>query len=175
MRHLFLAIAAVTTLAFGLNSAHAGKVELSGTHLCCMQCKNIAKAILAKVDGVSDVAVDKTVAFTTKDDKGTTAALKALADAGFTGTAKDDGKEVKVDLPSPKAGDKADTVTVKSVHVCCMRCKEAIGKLFPDGKIEYGKPADGTKATDVKITGKDLDKAEVLKKFRDAGFNGTVE
>src|SRR5262249_23279279 len=99
--------------------------------------------------------------------------IKALAAAGYYGKVSEDGKDVKVELPGAKA-EKAETVTVKNVHVCCGSCKTAINKLFPDAKIEYGKPGDN-KITEVTITGKGLDKAEVLKTLRSAGFNGTIE
>jgi hypothetical protein len=173
MRQLFVAAVAAAVLAFGLSPAYAGKVEISGAHLCCNQCKNIAKAILGKIEGVSDAAADKTITFTSKDEKATQAAVKALTAAGYYGTVKDDGKEVKIELPTPKA-EKADTVTVKNVHVCCGNCKTAINKLFPEAKVEYG-TAGENKITEIKINGKGLDKAEVIKTLRGAGFNGSVE
>jgi len=176
MRHVFLAVAAVITAA-GLSAspAQAGKVEVKDVHLCCPQCvKNVA-GVLAKVDGVSGAKCDqkaKTVTFTTKDDKVTTAALKGLIEAGFFGAATDDGKEVKVEVAAPKAGEKADEVTVKSVHVCCKACQNAIGDLFKDAKVTYS----GTGAMkDVKIAGKDLEKAKVLVTLQKAGFTGKVE
>ena len=119
---------------------------------------------------MSDAAAAKggSITFTTKDDKTTSAALAALADAGFAGAATDDGKDVKIDLPT--ATGKADEVTVTSTHVCCGMCKTAIKALFPDDKVSFG--SDATSAT---ISGKDLDKADVLDKLRKAGFNGTIK
>src|SRR5262245_50267747 len=121
MRQLFVAaFAAAALLVCGLNAAHAGKVELTGVHVCCNQCVNLAKTVLGKVEGVSDAVADKarkTVSYTAQYDKDAVACIKALADARYFGAATNDGKELKVDRPTPNAGEKADEVTVKGVHV----------------------------------------------------------
>ena len=75
-------------------------------------------------------------------------------------------------IPRPEYLDKADEVIVKDVHVCCMRCQTSIMDLFKDATVSF----DGTKAQKtVKISGKGLDRAEVLEALRKAGYNGTVE
>ncbi len=171
MRQWVLATAALTAaVAWGVGTAQAGKVEVKGAHVCCPNCVKAIKGVLAKVDGVSDAAAvkDGAITFTTKDDKTTAAALAALNGAGFTGAATDDGKDVKVDLPT--AEGKADEVTVSNTHICCGKCKAAITKLFPDDKVSFA--SDNTSAT---ISGKDLDKAAVLESLRKAGFNGTIK
>jgi copper chaperone CopZ len=171
-RSVLTAAALAVAVVWGAGTAHAGKVEIKGTHICCGMCEKAITGVLSKVDGVSDAAADKgkgTVTFTTKDDKTTAAAISALNDAGFTGTAADDGKEVKTDLPSPKKGEKADEITVSSTHVCCMQCKKAITALFPDATVDF--PDKGT----VKISGKGLDKAATLESLRKAGFNGKLD
>ncbi|HVS39117.1 MAG TPA: hypothetical protein VMS17_26395 [Gemmataceae bacterium] len=171
MRHWVLATAAViAAVAMGAGTAQAGKVEIKGAHVCCGNCVKAITGILAKVDGVSDPAAAKggSITFTTKDDKTTTAALTALADGGFAGTATDDGKETKVDLGS--ASGKADEVTVTMTHICCGMCKAAIVGLFPDAKVSFA--SDNTTAT---LKGKDLDKAAVLESLHKAGFNGTIK
>jgi len=171
-------VAAVATVAFAglsLGQARADKVELKGTHLCCGNCVKSAKAVLDKVDGVSDADADKdtkTVTFTAKDEKAAAAGIKALTDAGFFGKATKDDKEYKIKTPEVKKGTKADAVTVKGVHVCCDTCKDTIEKTLKDLTVTYeGKGAVKT----VKIEGKDLDKADILEALRKAGFNGTVE
>jgi len=175
---LMAAVVAAGLLSLSVTVARAGSVELSGVHVCCPQCETLAKKILAKVDGVSEAAADKgkkTVSFTAKDEKTAVAGVKALADGGYFGAATLDGKELKVELATPKAGGaKAAEVTVKGVHVCCGQCKTALGKLFPDAKIEYGK-GDDVKAFEIKIVGKDLDKATIVETLRKGGFNGTIE
>lgn len=176
MRSSFVLLAAVVAAA-GLtaDAVQAGKVEVKGVHLCCGQCVKGVAAALKGVDGVADAKCDqkgKTVTFSTKDDKTTTAALKALTDAGYFGEATDDGKAVKLDVASPKAGEKANDVTVKGVHVCCKQCQDGINAIFKDAKVSYS----GTGAKkDVKVSGKDLEKAKVLEALHKGGFTGTVE
>jgi copper chaperone CopZ len=173
MRSWVLATAAlIACVAWGSGTAYAGKVQIKGAHICCPACVTAVTGALGKVDGVSDVATNndkKTISFTTKDDKTTTAALTALYTAGFIGAATDDGKEVKIDPPSPKKGETVDSVTVSNTHVCCPNCQASLTGLFPDDKVEF--PDKGT----VKVTGKDLDKWAVLDVLRKAGFNGTVK
>ncbi len=168
MREWVLATAAlVAAVAWGVGTAQAGKVEVKDSHICCKSCIKAITGILAKVDGVSDAAAVKggDITFTTKDDKTTTAALKALADGGFSGAAADDGKEVKIDLPT--ATGKADEISV-TTHICCGKCQAAIKKLFPDDKVLF----DGDTAT---ISGKDVDKSAALEALRKAGFNATIK
>src|SRR5262249_40936125 len=128
-----------------------------------------------KVEGVSEVnaAKGEPITFETTDAKAATAGVKALIDAGFFGTATDDGKEVKVEVATPKKGDKADEITIKGIHVCCGQCKTGLKKALPSGvEIAY----EGEKAQkDVTIKGKDLDKAAILTALRKAGFNGKIE
>ncbi len=171
MRQWVLATAALAAaVALGAGTAEAGKVEIKGAHVCCPNCVSAIKAVLGKVDGVSDAdAVKKgSITFTTKDDKTTTAALTALSAAGFLGAATDDGKDVKIDLDSPKKGDKADDLVVDT-HVCCPNCKAALTALFPDAKVSF--PDKGK--VEIKATG--LDKADVIETIRKAGFNGKIE
>jgi len=167
--------AAFAALTLSAGAAQAGKVEVKNVHLCCGSCvKGVAKA-LAGVEGVTEVKGDqktKVVSFTTADAKATAAGLKALLEAGYFGVATEDGKEVKLETPAPKPGEKADEVTVKGVHVCCGACQVAVNNLFKDAKVTYAKNAG---KTDVKISGKGLEKAAVLETLQKAGFNGKVE
>jgi hypothetical protein len=114
----------------------------------------------------------KTVKFTPKDDKAAPEVITAQVDGGFFGKATEGGKELKIDAPTPKKGDKANVVTVKDVHVCCGACTNAINGIFKDAKVTYeGKGPQKT----VRIEGNDLDRAEVLETLRNKGFNGSVE
>ncbi len=75
---LVAAVATVALAALSLGQARADKVELKGTHLCCDRCLETVQDVLAKVDGVSDVATnkkEKTVTFTAKDAKVATAGI----------------------------------------------------------------------------------------------------
>jgi copper chaperone CopZ len=173
----FLAVAVVgfATALLSADGPGGGAVEVKGPHLCCKQCVKVASEILKKVDGVADIKADpktKAVSFTAKDDKAAQAGVKALFDGGFFGKATEGGKELKVDAPAPKKGDKANVVTVKDVHVCCGACKKAIEGIFKDAKVSY--EGNGPQRT-VRIEGNDLDRAEVLETLRNKGFNGSVE
>ncbi len=174
MNRRILSAAVVAAVAvWGAGTARAGKVESLGAPVCCPKCVAAITDILKKVDGVNHAAADKSkgvISFTTKDDKTTTAGITALLDGGFIGAASDDGKAVKPELTTPKAGDKADAVTVTNTHVCCPKCQAAI-----KGTLPAGAEAEFPDKTTVKITGKDLDKAEILESLRKAGFNGKVE
>jgi copper chaperone CopZ len=176
MRQLICAVVATIVIA-GLwaGRADAGKVEVKGVHVCCGQCATAIKTTLGKVDGLSDVAAakGKPVTFTTKDDKATTAGMKALLDAGFFGTATDDGKDVKVETDGPKKGDKADEVTITGVHICCPACAGAVKTIL--GKVDGVSAVDAAKGKPVTVKGKDVDKAAVLEALNKGGFNGKVE
>ena len=165
---------AVTLLAAG--PAAAEKVEVKGPHICCKLCVKVVGGILGKVDGVSDAACDiqaKTIAFTAKDKATVKAALKALTDGGFFGSATCDDKDVKIDVPAVKKGDKADKVAVQNVHVCCGMCQTAIKGIFKDATVTFTDPK-GPQRT-VRIEGTGLDRGEVIEALRKAGFNGSVE
>lgn len=167
---LFLAAAAMLALV-GL--AQAGKVEVKNVHLCCGNCTYAVTNTLKKIDGVGDIKPDqkgRAVTFTAKDDKVAETAVKALVDAGFFGAATHDGKVVKVELPAVKS-EKADEVVVKDVHVCCKACMTAISGLFKGSTVTY---AGTGSQREVKVSGKGLDKADVVKTLRDAGFSGKV-
>jgi copper chaperone CopZ len=177
MRH-FLASVAVFALVGSLSSeARADKVSVSGTHLCCPQCEKSAKDCLSKVDGVSDVktvAKEKSITFTAKDEKTAADGVRALFAAGFYGSAKSDGKELKVETQEVKKGNVSDTVTVKDVHVCCRSCKDGIGKALKDANATISYEGDGVLKR-VMIKGKDLDQAQMLYLLQKAGYHGTVE
>jgi len=177
MRQFFVAAAAATVLV-GVSFAQtrADDVVLKGTHLCCDMCVSNVGKTLKGVDGVTGAKCDKdkkTVSFTAKDEKVAAAALKALAAAGFFGTATKDDKEFKIDVPEVKKGTKADTVTVTDVHVCCGNCKDGIAKALKDLKVEVEYDGDTAMKT-LKVTGKDLDGATVLEALRKGGYNGTI-
>jgi periplasmic mercuric ion binding protein len=172
MRQLFVAAVATAALAaFAAAPAHAGKVEVKALHICCGQCEKSITSILGKIDGVTEAKADKatkTATFTTKEDKTTTAALAALIEGGYCGTATDDGKEVKIEVPTAKKGDKADEVTITNIHVCCPQCQNAIKGVFKDAKCAF------PDKTSVKVTGSGIDKGEALEALNKAGFGGKI-
>jgi mercuric ion binding protein len=176
MRNLFgVLFAGVAVVVLSAAHVAASDVEVKGPHICCGNCVSAVKTILGKVDGVSEVKADaktKIVNFTAKDDKAAAAGVKALVDGGFFGTATADGKELKIEAPATKKGDKADSVTVKGVHACCGQCVTAIKGLFKDAKVTVdGKGAQRT----VIVEGTNLDKGGVLDALRGKGFNGELQ
>jgi len=175
MRMSFVGLfATLLTVGGAAAVVNADDVEIKGAHLCCPQCVKIAKGLLAKVDGLSDInadAKDKTISFKSKDDAGAKAGVKAIIDGGFFGKVVCAGKELAVVTPPTPAG-KANEIVVKDVHVCCGACKSAINKLFADAKVTY--EGKGPQLI-VRIAGADLDKAAVMDTLRKTGFNGAIE
>jgi copper chaperone CopZ len=175
MRKFAVVIAALALGVLTAGHVAADSVEVKGPHICCKQCVGAVGKILGGVDGVSDAKCDikgKTVSFTAKDEAAAKAAIAALVKGGFAGTATRDGKEFKVDLPAVAKGAKAETVTVKDVHVCCGQCQKAINGLFKDATVKY--EGSGAQRT-VIITGTDLYPGTVMQALRKAGFNGTPQ
>jgi copper chaperone CopZ len=175
MRKLYAVVLLGVTAAVLNAQAGSNTVEVKGPHVCCKQCVNVVTGILKKVDGVSNIKADtktKLVSFTAKDDSAAKAGVKALVDGGFFGSASEGGKEIKIDVPSPNKGQKADVVTVKDVHVCCGQCQKAIQGIFKDSKVSFAGP--GPQKT-VRLEGKDLDRGTVMEALRKTGFNGTIE
>ena len=176
MRNLFTVLfAGLAVVALSAGQAAADSVEVKGPHICCKQCVTVVGKILDKVEGVSDVSADaktKTVKFTATNAASAKAGFKALLDGGFNATAKADGKELKIELPPAKTGDKADKVVVKDVHVCCGQCQNAINAMFKDAKVTYS--GKGPQRT-VTVDGAGLDRGGVLQALRKGGFNGILE
>lgn len=171
----FGAVALVALAPLWAGQLQPRKVELKGVHMCCDVCaKGCVERVLQTVDGVSDVKPDykaKTVTFSAKDERVAAAALKALFDSGSFGTATVAGKDLAVDAPAPRKGEKTNEVTVKNVHVCCKVCVKTINNLFKGLKVEF---LGDQRQKQVKISGTDLDAAEVLDRLRKAGFNGVL-
>jgi copper chaperone CopZ len=171
-----LVAAAVVIVAVGALQAEprGGKQgQVKGLHLCCPSCEKAVRAILAKVEGVGDVACDrknKTVTFSAKDQKTAVKALDALFAGGFAGTGS--YGDVAFARATRVEGGKTDEVTVKGVHACCKTCIKAIQALFKDATVTVsGKGVQ----RDVHIAGKDLDPGDVQGKLEGAGFSGRLE
>ena len=152
--------------------AQAGEVTVKSMHLCCPQCDKLALEALKDVDGVSGAKADrpnKTVSFTATDDKAAEAGVKALAEEGFYGKATHGTKDVKFPESGAKKGDKADSVTLSQIHLCCGQCVTAVKKALDpvDGvdKVEVDREA-GT-AT---LSGKSIETTAAVKALNDAGF-----
>ena len=169
-----LPLASVALVLFWTGAIRAEtKVELKGVHLCCGQCISTVGKVLKGVDGVTDAKCDKdnkTVTFNAKDADTAKKALKALANAGFSGDA---GKDLalKDDSGAPKG--KVKTITLTGVHNCCGMCNGALQKAI--------KSVDGVKDNTAKakektfeVTG-DFDAQALIKALNEAGFHVKVK
>jgi copper chaperone CopZ len=155
----------------------AGEVTVKGVHLCCPQCVKLAGEALKDIEGVSGAKSDreaKTVTFTATDDKAAEAGVKALAEEGFYGKATHGTKDVKFPESGAKKGDKADSLTLSQIHLCCGQCVNAVKKSLEgvDGveKVEVDREA-GTAA----LTGKGIETAAAVKALNDDGFFAKVK
>ncbi len=176
MRHCSIGLLAGLIALMSASQTFADSVEVKGPHICCPQCVNVAKALLAKVDGVSNADADaktKTVTFTAKNADAAKAGLAALLKGGFNGKATCDGKDMAIKLSAvEKKDEKVGVVVVKDVHVCCGACQNGIKAAFKDAKVSFdGKGSQRT----VRIEGTDLTRGTVLEALRKAGFNGAPE
>ena len=175
MRNLIVALTVGLAVAFvNTASGQDKKVEVKGPHICCKQCVKVVGQILDKVEGVSDVNADiksKTVTFTAKNAKAAQAGVKALLNGGFYGTATSGGNAIPVAVIDVK-GEKANSISVKKVHVCCGQCVKAVNAIFKDAKVTI--EGTGPQKT-VTIMGNNLDPTAVLEALRKGGFNGTIE
>ncbi len=174
-----LMTAAVLTLFSGAmaDSAAAGEVSISGVHLCCGACvRDVGKA-LADVEGVANVACDratKVVTFVATDAKSAVAGVTALAKGGFHGDAKFGDKTIEFPASGAKPGDKADSVTITGVHLCCGGCVNAASKAVKAEAAGATVNVDRD-STSVSVTGKGLDIAALVNALNKAGFHGTVK
>lgn len=176
MRHVFaFSVMALSVSLLSASEDAEVKVEVKGPHICCKQCINVVGKILGKVDGVTAAKCDiktKTITFNAKNDATAKAAVTALLDGGFFGSATAGGKDLKIDVPAGKK-EKFDVVTIKDVHVCCGQCVTGVEKAFADvGAKTTCKGAGPQKTVTVEKAG--LEQAAVLEALRKAGFNGTI-
>jgi copper chaperone CopZ len=171
MRKLFAVAVLILAVTVVRGEEPGGKTaEVKGPHICCKNCQMAVAAILANMDGISEVKCsikDKTVTFTAKDMDAANKAWEALYNGGFAGSLKF-GDET-VTKKNKTSDDKVNELSFEKVHACCGMCVTALKGLFPDAKVAVtGKGAQRT----VTITGKDLNPAAALKALNDSGFNG---
>jgi periplasmic mercuric ion binding protein len=165
-------------LVFGFAAlTQAGEVTVKGAHLCCGQCVKIVGDTLKDVDGVSGAKADrtaKTVTFTATDDKAAEAGVKALAEEGFFGKATHGTKEIKFPESGAKKGEKADTLTLSQIHLCCGQCGNAVTKSLKavNGVEKVEVDRDAGTAT---VTGKGIEQTAAVKALNDDGFFAKVK
>jgi copper chaperone CopZ len=157
--------------------AQAGAVTVKKAHVCCGQCVTIVKKTLTDLEGVTNPAADMktgTISFDAADDAAAKRGIDALAKAGFHGSATHGDKAVEFPKTSAKKGDKANTITFTSVHLCCGQCvtgaKEALKGVKNVTEI---KPDRETQT--VTLTGENIDVLEAIAAFNDGGFHGSLK
>jgi copper chaperone CopZ len=90
---------------------------------------------LTDIEGVSNVGADqntKTIRFSAKDDKAAEAGIKALAKHGFFGKARHGDKKLEFPPSGAKKGEKANTIVLHGVHLCCGACVTGAKKSLED-------------------------------------------
>lgn len=158
-------------------TAQAGNVTVKGVHLCCGQCVKAVGKALSGVDGVSGAACDRdarTVSFQAASKKAAKHGVKALAKAGFHGTAKHGDKKIALPKSGAKKGQTADSVTVSGLHICCGQCVKAIGKALNsvDGVEDAACDRESRSCT---AKGSDIKVLAVVRALNKAGFHGKVK
>jgi periplasmic mercuric ion binding protein len=150
------------------------KCKADGVHLCCGNCDKAVRQILGKVDGLSNVKVDRQAAdkvtFEAKSQKEANDALAALVKGGFCCEVTAGDK--KITPAKTMVNLKGDELTIVGAHMCCNACINAAKKLFPNATVTV--TGDGI-IRDVNISGKNLDGQTVIDTFQKGGFNGTVQ
>jgi periplasmic mercuric ion binding protein len=171
-----LSIAAAVAI-LGAGAAFAGEVKIDGVHICCGQCVRGAQGALKDVTGVSEAKADKdsgSITLIAADDKAATAAVAALAKAGFRGTAKHGDKTLDFPAANAEKGAKADTFTITGVHLCCPSCYTAAEDALKSVDGVTAVNAD-KKAKTLAVTGKNVDVNAALDALFDAGFQAAVK
>jgi periplasmic mercuric ion binding protein len=151
-------------------------VTVKGVHLCCGSCVDAVNDALDGIDGVSGIACDqntKVATFKAANDEAAEKGIKALAEAGFFGAAKN-GKK---DLLFPDAGAKKDVKSAKvkfaGVHLCCRSCVKDAHTALKDVKGVSSIDVDREAGT-VTLSGTDIVQTEALAALNKGGFYGKV-
>ncbi len=175
MRYLIPVIC--TILFFILPAPDSGVVSVKGVHLCCGGCQEIADAALSDVEGVSDISCDlntKVISFKAENDKAAEAGIKALAEAGFFGTATHDAKKLKYPESGAKEGTTSNSIVLTGVHLCCTACVTASQDALKDVKGVTLIDIDRNERT-IKLTGDTIGVPEAIAALNKAGFYGRLE
>ena len=151
-------------------------VTVKGVHLCCGSCVDAVNDALDGIDGVSGIACDqntKMATFKAANDEAAEKGIKALAEAGFFGTAK----KGKNDLSVPEAGAVKDIKSAKvkfaGVHLCCRSCVKDAHTALKDVKGVSSIDVDREAGT-VTLSGTDIVQTDALAALNKGGFYGKV-
>lgn len=174
---IVLALSLACLVSTASLAADDNQVEISGVHLCCGGCVAALEEALDEVDGLSELSIDRekrTARFRVPDAKTRTAALEAVARAGFYGTAMHGEEPVPMIADAEISETKTDRLVLTGVHLCCQSCTKAVVKAFEDVESIVAVDCD-IEAGTVALTGKEIDAALVFEHLHQAGFHGTVE
>jgi periplasmic mercuric ion binding protein len=156
--------------------ALAAEAKISKTHICCGGCVSGIEEALGKVEGLTEISVDKdakTISFQAADKKMARQGVRALNRAGFGGEATVDGKALKPPAANVEKGTKADEVKLTRLHLCCPACTKAVQEAVSKVEGVASVTCDEEKGT-CTATGKDVEVLAVLDALQKAGFNGTL-
>lgn len=170
MRYLVLILGSFALVAAAV--PQSGTVSVKGVHLCCGGCQSIADAALSEVQGISGISCDlntKVISFKPDSDKTAEAGIKALAKAGFYGTATHDKKALTFPDSGAKKGAKSNSVVMTGVHLCCTACVTASQKALENVKGVTLIDIDRNEKT-IKLTGDAIVIPDAVAALNKAGF-----
>ena len=170
MRYITLLIGVL--VAFTSSQAYSGTVAVKGTHLCCGGCQAAADEALSEVDGLSDISCDvntKVISYKASSEKAAAAGIKALAAAGFYGTATHDAKKLMFPESGAKKGMKANSLLLTGLHLCCTACVTGSQKSLENVKGVSLIDIDRNEQT-IKLTGDAISVPEAIAALNKAGF-----
>lgn len=177
MRLVNLVMLVAAVLGFGVSNVQAADVTIEKVHLCCGACVKAVNETLKGVKGVSDVTAEQkagTVKFKAADQAAVDEAIKGLAKEGFHGSATADGKEVKFPDSGAKKGEKANSITVTDVHLCCGQCERLADKAL-EGLAGMKEKKIDKDAKTITVTGSDIEIAAFVDALNKAGFHANLK
>lgn len=168
----FGTILTVTTVVLATSSPAPEVVSVKGVHLCCGGCQSRAESAFDGIKGISDVSADlntKVISFKVTDPQVADEGIKALAKAGFFGTATYKGKSLKYPDSGAQKGAKANTLSLKGVHLCCTACVTASQKALQNVKGVTLIDIDRNDEV-IKLTGDAIPVEDAVAALNKAGF-----
>ena len=146
------------------------QVVLGGVHLCCGGCEKGVNNALSDIEGI-EVGVDRGGKTVTLSGPKIAEGLEALASNGYYGESSN--KDFKMaDVAASE--DKADSVEVSGMHLCCGACVKAVDKALADVKGFESHDAAKNSFT-FTVSGDKITPAEVLVALRARGLSGTAK
>ena len=177
MSHWSTSLITTTLLLWASTAAvDAGQVTIKGAHLCCTACQSRAESALDGIPGLTKAAADrnsKVISFIAANDKVVAAGIASLAKNGFYGTAVHDKAPVAFPDTGAKTGARANSYTLRGVHLCCDACVVGAQKAVETVKGLQAIEID-RKLRTVKVIGKSISLLEAIQALNKAGFYSHV-